>query len=84
MFFMALILEVWFMGWVDGISITRELVRISGLILGILNQNLPFDKILGMFKYEKHWFLWYSTPSKLMVKLIEWKLFSSLKSSFQG
>lgn len=47
MFFMALILKVWFMGGVDGISITRELVRISVLVPGILNQNLPFDKVLG-------------------------------------
>lgn len=45
--FLALLLKVWSMGWVDGISITGELVRISGLIPGILNHNLHFDKILG-------------------------------------
>lgn len=28
-----------------------------------------------MLRYEKHWFLWYSPPSKFMVKLVEWRLF---------
>lgn len=80
MFFMALLLKVWSMDWAKGISLTREPVRISVLMPGILNQNLHLDKIPGdscacsSIKY-----LWYSTPSKLMIRLL-----SSLQSPFQG
>lgn len=45
MFFIALLLKVWSLDWACGISITRELVRISGLTLGLLSQNLHFGKI---------------------------------------
>lgn len=44
---MALLLDVWFMDGASDVSITQELVRISGLTLGLRNQNLHFDKIPG-------------------------------------
>lgn len=44
---MALLPEVRSINRPGGISITQELVRISGLTLGIWNQNLHFDKMPG-------------------------------------
>lgn len=44
---MALLLDVWFMDGAGGVSITQELVRISGLTSGLQNQNLHFDKFPG-------------------------------------
>lgn len=44
---MGLLLDVWFMDGAGGVSITQELVRISGLTSGLQNQNLHFDKFPG-------------------------------------